>query len=107
MSWFSYINKLTKCSEIRERQLQKEKKIDENLKKCDCDKIVKEYLLEYRELNRSMSDELYRTHLFEIPSIISKQLEIVDDHLRKIEDIDNPCKELPDIIKIMNASHHN
>ena len=96
---FDY-SRLMKCSKDRYMQLQEEKKIDDKLKTCECE-IVRDYLFAYREMNRRMSDALYNTSIFNTPRIFMKHMEKIDNHFNKLNQMNDICKGLPDIIKEM------
>ena len=100
MTWFFDFNKLIKCTEIRHKQLKKEKIIDERLQKCKCD-VVRKYLFAYRTMNREMADTLYQTSILDTPQIMIEQLDKIQKHFEKMENMKDICEELPDIIKDM------
>jgi len=87
------INKLTKCSIIRNKQLILEQKIDERLQKCD-NRIINEYLFAFRQFNRTLSNKLYTTSLLNIPSVMIENLELMDNHLNIIYNMNDICNEL-------------
>jgi len=96
MSWLIDLTKIYKCMDHRHEQLKKEKIIDEKLKNCSCHNVT-EYLLAYREMNRRMEDDMYKTSMYDKPSVLVKQLEKIEEHFMNMETSKNICKELPNI----------
>jgi len=95
---FLDLGKVMKCSTIRKQQLQKEEQLDHRLVQCE-DKIVKDYVLAYRAFNRSLASTLYATSLLQTPALLLQQLEVIEQHLNKMETVPNLCNDLPVLIK--------
>lgn len=72
MDYFEKIKKLFQVQELSEKrisQLEKEEKIDLQLKNNfkDCPDIVFEYLLALRKLNRKHAIDMYQSHILDYP----------------------------------------
>lgn len=73
--------------DTRENQMQRQEKVDRELKNFGCDYTVMQYLLKQRETNRIRTLEYNNACLTNIKHIAEKQLNETDRELNEIESI--------------------
>lgn len=98
------VEHLYNLSSKRSQQLVREQYIDEMLiDHCEpCQKTLNQYFAQRRDVTRMQQQELCDTSIFKLPNVSHKQLDNVDNHLSKMEEIvgnnlnykEEMCKEL-------------
>jgi hypothetical protein len=85
--------------ERRLTQLEKESLIDSKLIEYypECPNLVFEYLIKFREINRSHAKNLYNSSIFNSLDKYKIGMDVIDD-IQTI-DLDNVCTKLPDILE--------
>lgn len=101
--FFKKIFNYTNLSERRQKQLNNEKNIDEQLwssfKKCPT--VTFEYVMKSREFNRDNFKRIYNSSMYNTPSLYSDHMNDIDS----IQDFNDKeiCSELRNKINIINS----
>lgn len=103
MNYINSIKDIANIKKIRTIQLEKQKQIDDELKKInnDCSNIVGEYLLFQRHLSRIQQYEMIDANIIKMIEILHKHFDennkIYDDFF-KILNCNNKCECLNKLI---------
>jgi hypothetical protein len=74
------LRSIKECSIKRKDLLQREEKIDANINECklNCERVVTNYLLAYRDFNRKLTSEMLDTSIIHYADVYT-------DHLNKLK----------------------
>lgn len=112
MNFIQKAKKISKLSEIREKQLDEYENIYGKIKQHSnqCPKEIIEFMINQQRLNRITSKKLYNDSLLNFFTNVDKNLDVIDTHisiLNKMIQSRDFCKELNNFINYQNKIINN